>query len=126
MAVVIPFDELQRLAEFAASLYTGCEKAERSAHPAISDALLERCAQFMANLLRDDVMRGDLRLAAETLVDPVTRCCCGIRFLAQVEQYLDPEEVRELQELWEQPAFDIHEALREAGIDLDELSENRN
>ena len=118
-AVAIDRAELERLAQFAVSLYTGCHKVERATRSAsVWEGLIAGCDQLVAGLIREDVMRGDLKAAAHTLIDPATRCCCGIRFLAQIEDYLDPADVRELQGLWKQPPIDFGEELRKAGIAL--------
>lgn len=112
--------ELERLAQLAASLYTGCHKAERSTQPAsVWEGVIAGCDQLVASFIREDVMRGDLKAAAHTLIDPATRCCCGIRFLAQVEDYLDPADVCELQAVWEQPAAEFVAELKRAGIEID-------
>jgi hypothetical protein len=119
MAFTIDRVELERLAQFAVSLYVGCNSVERSTRPVtVWEPLISAIDRFSADFIREDVMRGDLKAAAETLLDPWSRCCCGVRFLAQVENYLDPADVRELQARWEQAAVDFDEELRKPGIDL--------
>lgn len=114
--VVIDRVELERLARLAVSLYVGCNKAERSTRAeSIWEPVIDGCYQIGARFIAENVMRGDLLAAAQTLVDPQTRICCGLRFVAQVEQYLDAADVRELHQLWEQPVMDFDEELRETG-----------
>lgn len=103
--LVIDRVELQRLADFGATLYVTCHRTQRD-HAAVSPSKLAGCCDHLiARLIRDCVLRGDLVAAARVMIDPELRCCCGIRFLAQVGQYLDAEDVRDLQALWEQPAI---------------------
>ena len=115
--LVIDRAELERLADFAAKLYVECHRAERTlSPPSESEPVLVGMDKFAAKFIRLNVMHGELVAAARTLVAPDTRCCCGIRFLAQVEQYLDPVDVQELQALWEQPPINVAEEMAKVSI----------
>jgi len=65
--------------------------------------VLDELNRMTAGLVRQMVLNGELLAAAEFLVDPWTRCPCGLRFVAQVEQFLPPSDVRRLHQLsnWE-------------------------
>jgi len=108
MTLVIDRVELTRLASFAAELYVACHRTERAQRPeSPSDQIVAGFDRLIAGVIQDVVLRGDLVAAARIMIDPDTRCCCGLRFLAQVEQYLDGLMVSELQALWEQAPTDL-------------------
>lgn len=115
--LVIDRIELERLADLAVRLYVECHRVERTLSPPSEwEPVLVGLDQFAAQFIRRNVMRGDLVAAARTLIDPDTRCCCGLRCFAQVDQYLDAEDVRELQLLWEQPAISSYELAARLGF----------
>jgi len=115
---VIDRVELERLADFGATLYVTCHRTQRNHEsPSPAEHSIAGCAdQFISRLIRDCVLRGDLVAAARIMIDPELRCCCGIRFLAQVEQYLEAEDVRALQALWEEPTVSDDEMLAALGV----------
>jgi hypothetical protein len=106
MAFTIDREELERLADLAEALVINCHSAEREAKPSEWDEVLQSVDDLGAYLLRRCVMRGDLKTVARQLIRPETRSACAMTFLAEVERYLDPYDVRELRELWKQPAHD--------------------
>lgn len=107
--LVIDRVELERLADFGAKLYVTCHRTERAQRPqSSSEPIIAGCDQLIAGVIRDVVLRGDLVAAARIMIDPDTRCCCGIRFLAQAERYLDGAVVSELQAIWEQSPTDLN------------------
>jgi hypothetical protein len=110
--------ELERLAQFAEDLFLRCDDAQRAASPPSEwEGAIVLINQFTARLIRESVLEGRLVAAAESLVDPITRCCCGHRFLAQIECYITPDELAHLQALAEQPPIDFGAEMKNAGID---------
>lgn len=106
MAFTIEREELERLADLAEALVINCHSAEREANPSQWDEVLQSVDDVAAYLLRRRVMQGDLKTVARQLIRPQTRSACAMTFLAEVERYLDLDDVRELRELWKQPAHD--------------------
>src|SRR5687768_5659689 len=102
--------ELERLAGLAASLVVNCHRAEREARQASNwDDVLQALDGIAVILMRKRIMQGDLKAVAKLLVRPESRAACAMTFLTAIEQYLDPEDMRELRDLWQAPAIDIAE-----------------
>ena len=102
--------ELRRLADLAASLVVNCHRAEREARPSSKwDDVQQALDGVGVILVRKRIMQGDLKSVATLLVRPQSRAACAMTFLAEIEQYFDPEEMRELRELWNMPPLNIVE-----------------
>lgn len=106
MPTSIDRKDLERLANLAESLVVRCHQAEREANPTKWDEVLSAFDDLAVHCIRQRVMEGNLKVVAQHLIRPETRVACAMTFLAAVEQYLDAEDVRELRELWKQPAED--------------------
>ena len=91
----------------AVAFITNCHQAERAARAASQwDELLAAFDGVAVTLFRHRIMQGDLKSAATHMITPRTRVACAMTFLAEIERYLDDDDVRELRELWKQPAQD--------------------
>jgi hypothetical protein len=98
--------ELDRIAKFGEQLYLSCHRAARKPERDITP-VLDKLDEITARPLGKVVRQGKLLAAAEFFVDPWTRCQCGLRFLAQVEEFLAPSDIQRLKELWE-VQVDLH------------------
>lgn len=94
--------ELERIGIFSEQLYLSCNRAARDASgDSEVRPVLDKLDQITAQTLRKIVMQGKLLAAAKFFVDPWTRCRCGLRFIAEVEEFLLPDDIQRLLELWE-------------------------
>lgn len=95
--------DLKRLGAFAEDLWVRCHHAGYDARPTVWTPGLKRSAVLTGRWVRERIEAGHLLDQAEDLVHPAWGCCCGLRFLAQAEPFLDPVDVQRLQELSESP-----------------------
>ena len=102
--------DLARLAAAAEALYVSCRTAQYDAPSPRDPALtigLKRIAQSIGQMMHRRIEAGHLLELAEDLVHPGSGICCGLRFLAQAEPFLEPADVTRLHALAEsQDALD--------------------
>lgn len=103
-------DDLQRLGAAAEALYVSCRTAQYDAPSPRDPALTigyKRLAAASGQRIRRRIESGHLLELAEDLVHPGSGICCGLRFLAQAEPFLEPADVTRLLALAEsQDALD--------------------
>lgn len=102
--------DLVRLGAAAEALYVSCRTAQYDAPSPRDPALtigLKRIADAIGQMIRRRIEAGHLLEQAEELVHPGSGICCGLRFLAQAEPFLEPADVTRLHALAEsQDALD--------------------
>ena len=105
-----PKADLARLGAAAETLYVSCRTAQYDAPSPRDPALtigLKRIAQSIGQMMHRRIEAGHLLELAEDLVHPGSGICCGLRFLAQAEPFLEPADVTRLHALAEsQDALD--------------------
>jgi len=120
--------DLARLGAAAEALYVSCRTAQYDAPSPRDPALtigLKRIAQSIGQMMHRRIEAGHLLELAEDLVHPGSGICCGLRFLAQAEPFLEPADVTRLHALAEsQDALDeyrreLAEAMCEVERDMD-------